>query len=108
MPKRGSRIFGLLIFAAILSGILTLVQGGGKAKERDFISYWAAGRLLKTHQDPYEASQVLVLERSVGYSASRPLVMRNPPIALPLTLLLGYLPLRAASAVWMFFIVACL
>lgn len=108
MRIRGSKIFGLLIFTAVLSGMLTLVQGGKKAKDRDFISYWAAGRLLRTHHDPYDTTQVLTLERSIGYVGARPLVMRNPPIALPLTLLLGYLPMKAASALWMFFIVACL
>jgi hypothetical protein len=106
MDIRLRRIFALLAFTAVLSGLLAFLQNGHKATERDFVSYWAAGRLLRDHHNPYAADQVFALEKSAGYSASRPLVMRNPPISLPITLLLGYLPLRIASALWTFFIVS--
>jgi Glycosyltransferase family 87 len=108
MDIRLRRIFALLAFTAVLSGLLAFLQNGQKATKRDFVSYWAAGRLLRIHHNPYAVNEVLTIEQSVGYSAARPLVMRNPPTALPITLLLGYLPLRAASAVWTFFIVSCL
>lgn len=48
---------------------------------RDSIQYWAAGKLLVHRQNPYSVPSVLALERSQGYTADRPLMLR-PAFAL--------------------------
>ena len=62
---------------------------------RDSIQYWATGKLLVHHQNPYSVPDVEALERSQGYSSDRPLMFRCPPWALWIVLLPGLL-----SAYW--------
>ena len=75
---------------------------------RDSIAYWAAARLLTTHQNPYDHATVLTLERSEGYSEDRPLVLRTPPWSLFLVLPLGWLSPFFAWVVWLLALLACL
>src|SRR2546427_3211148 len=63
--------------------------------ERDSVAYWSAGQLLLHHQNPYDAGQVLELERQQGYKQNKPLVLRTPPWSLFLVL-----PLGLANAFW--------
>src|SRR5260370_563427 len=46
---------------------------------RDSIQYWATGTLLAHRQNPYSVPSVLALQRSQGYPAARPLMLRTPP-----------------------------
>jgi hypothetical protein len=68
---------------------------------RDSIEYWAAGQQLVHHADPYDSDAILALERSAGFTSnSPPLVMPNPPIALPLVFPLGFLSPRSSELLW--------
>lgn len=75
---------------------------------RDSIAYWAAARLLTTHQNPYDHATVLSLERSRGYSEDRPLVLRTPPWSLFLVLPLGWFSPFFAWVAWLLILLACL
>jgi hypothetical protein len=68
--------------------------------EKDYIAYWSAGQLLVQHGDPYASSQVLATERIHGYKAARPLITRNPPPALFLTIPLGWVGPRFGLFFW--------
>lgn len=68
--------------------------------KRDSIAYWTAGRLLLHGQDPYDADNVLNLERGQGYSDSKPLVLRTPPWSLFLVLPLGLVGALWAWLLW--------
>src|SRR5260370_2074082 len=61
---------------------------------RGSIQYWATGTLLVHRQNPYSLPSVLALERSQGYPADSPLILRPPPrpvwLAPPLGLLLAH------------------
>jgi hypothetical protein len=76
--------------------------------DRDSIAYWAAARLLIEHQDPYSASSVLALQRSQGYQAEKPLVLRTPPWSLWMVLPLGWLDAYWAWVVWLAILVTSL
>lgn len=90
----------LYIFAAPVAGKL--------AASRDFISYWATGRQLVHHADPYDTKAVFALEQAVGFQYRVALLMRNPPWALPLAFPLGLLGLRVAATLWTLLLLACL
>jgi hypothetical protein len=75
---------------------------------RDSLAYWAAGRLLSTHQNPYDYAAVFALERSQGYSEDRPLVLRTPPWSLFMVLPLGRLSPFFAWCTWLAVLLACL
>lgn len=94
-------------FALVLVAIYFALQiagypGGSRslAGSRDFISYWATGRQLVLHADPYDRDAVAALEHREGLSAGAVLIMRNPPWALPLAYPLGFLSLRLAALLW--------
>ena len=88
-------------FGAMLVGIGSLLITGNHPATRDVVSFWSAGRLVFARANPYDATTITALERSVGFSPKAAvLIMRNPPYALPLVLPLGAFQLRAASLVW--------
>jgi hypothetical protein len=95
-----------LLFAIQISGYLA---GARKlAGSRDFVSYWATGRQLVSHANPYDRDAIAALEHGAGLDARAVLVMRNPPWALPLAWPLGFLDLRVAAILWSLLLLACL
>ena len=68
---------------------------------RDSIQYWAAGTLLAHRQNPYSVPSVLALERSQGYPADRPLMLRTPPWSVWMVLPLGLLSAYWAWVAWL-------
>jgi Glycosyltransferase family 87 len=75
---------------------------------RDSIAYWAAGRLLLQHQNPYDHLAVLQLEREQGYKDKRPLILRTPPWSLFMVSPLGLINPLGAWAVWIAISLLCL
>ena len=72
------------------------------AAERDFISYWAAGQLLVHGQNPYDFGAARRLELGAGKQKDEALLMmRNPPVAFPIALPLGFMTPKAALIVWL-------
>jgi hypothetical protein len=97
------------IFAFMSIGIVMLLLSGNGPSQHDSLSYWAAGRQLIHHRDPYDVPAVLRLERTAGYPARDPaLMMRNPPQVLLLALPLGFVGLRTAALLWTLFLLVCL
>lgn len=96
------------VLFAICAGILALAMSNGNAANRDFVSYWAAGQQLVHHADPYNSSAIFTLEKSAGLSALRPLIMRNPPFALFLTIPLGFVSEKTGAVLWSLLILATL
>jgi hypothetical protein len=86
---------------SVLGVALWLIAGWDRlAATNDFVEYWAASRQLLAGEDPYALAQVLVRERAVGFTGATPLMMRNPPWVLPLTLPFGALPFALAQRLW--------
>lgn len=67
---------------------------------RDFITYWATGRQLARHGDPYDPAALIQIEKEAGFTGGKPYFMRNVPWALPLALPLGYLDPQLAALPW--------
>jgi hypothetical protein len=81
---------------------------GSQAGSRDFVSYWATGRQLIHHANPYDRDAISALEHAAGLDVRAVLIMRNPPWALPLAYPLGFLSLRVAAILWSLLLFACL
>src|SRR5579862_3867255 len=90
-----------IVGLAVVAVLLWLVPQGTPAPPNDFASYWTAGRLLLRGLNPYDSDRVLALERDLGFNGSTPLVMLNPPWALPLVAPLGTLSYSTAKVVWL-------
>jgi len=94
---------------AMLIGICVLLATGNRPSGRDVISFWAAGHRIATHTNPYDEAATLELERSAGFPTDKDaLIMRNPPYALPLVLLLAPFQLHAASLLWSLLLIGSL
>jgi hypothetical protein len=67
----------------------------------DFMTYWVSGRLFLSGADPYSASAVFAIERTLGWVYTQPLVMFDPPWALPFVGPLGLLPFQTVHYAWL-------
>ena len=100
-----------LILAVLFFAIQVLGRSAGPgslAGSRDFVSYWATGRQLIHHANPYDRDAISALEHAAGLDVRAVLIMRNPPWALPLAYPLGFLSLRVAAILWSLLLLACL
>ena len=97
-----------LVVGLILLSTIVVISVASKPAEKDYISYWSAGQLLAHHQDPYSGSQVLAIEKTQGYQPSKPIIMRNPPWALFLTMPLALGSPRAGLIFWMAATIGCI
>jgi Glycosyltransferase family 87 len=76
---------------------------------RDFSVYWATGRQLVHHGNPYGAKEMLSTEISLGFPAEMGVkFMRNPPWMLPIAYPLGFMSVRMASIIWSLLLLALL
>ena len=75
---------------------------------RDFIVYWATGRQLLQHGNPYDPSALSRIERDAGFRGPGAFYMRNTPWALPLAWPLGYVSPVAAALPWSLLMLALL
>jgi hypothetical protein len=102
-------VSGLVLFAVLALFLVSHQQQiRASVTDRDSIAYWAAAKLLLHHQDPYSAPNVLALQRTQGYEAGKPLVLRTPPWSLWMVLPLGLLNSYWAWAVWLAVLLASL
>jgi hypothetical protein len=97
------------IILAGLAYVLTLFVMGlsnRNAAQRDFVAYWAAGNLAVHGGNPYDPGAVRRLEEGAGRASDAiVLVMRNPPVALPLVAPLGFLSPKAGLIVWLILLI---
>ena len=70
---------------------------------RDFIGYWASGRLYFEGENPYSSEALLALMKSLGYHGSGALIAWAPPWIHILLWPFEILPFRAAKAAWFIF-----
>jgi hypothetical protein len=111
MKARSFRILVSLFLVVLGVGAIAAVSAAmsqGIVGNRDFIAYWAAGQQLVHGHNPYGQAGVLRLEHGQDYEGVRPLIMRNPPIALFLAWPLGFVNARVGMVLWLLTLVACL
>ena len=95
----------LILLIALLGAMLLNLQGEytgyGSAGTHDFIAYWSATRLILQGRNPYDATALYGLERSLGWPEERPWLVMNPPWLGILLAPLGLLPFREAVFLWL-------
>ena len=89
----------LTLFVALCLTTLALALRENAA-QRDYISYWSAGKLLVAHANPYDRAAVLNLEKDQGYTSQHLLLMRNLPWSLFLVVPLGFLSASTGALLW--------
>jgi hypothetical protein len=101
-----SLIAALLLLTGV--GILAFSMTTNIAANRDFISYWAAGKQLAHHANPYNGPDILRIQKSAGFKDNRPFFMRNPPTAFFLVLPMGLVSAKLGAAIWSLVLIGCL
>ncbi len=97
-----------LFLAVIALSLCTVPLAGKMVGFRDFVAYYATGRQLVHHADPYDSEAVRRIERDAGLPVHGVLLMRNPPWGLPLAYPLGFLNVHIAFVVWSALMLGCL
>lgn len=106
-----SKIFTSALIALVLAILfLAALMAASVLPPQDLTQYWAAAHLVR--QNPYSAQLVSGLERASGTQLSgEPLVLKNPPWAIPFILPLAPFSYRVGFALWAVFsfvvVVAC-
>jgi len=116
LPAEDPRDFAQVAIAsaaglALAVTILYICAGplaGKLSASRDFLSYWATGRQLVQHRNPYDRDAIWSIEHAAGLDPRTVLIMRNPPWALPIAYPLGLLGLRVSGILWTLLLLACL
>ncbi len=111
MKAKSIRILASLFLSTLgISAIAFVASASGKgtATNRDFLAYWAAGQQLVHGGNPYSRTAVLRMERAQELPGSRPLIMRNPPLAFFLAWPLGFVTEQWGMVLWLLMLVAAL
>ncbi len=99
-PKLRSLLVVLVGGAAVVAVADRIVSTPGLFSPRDFIEYWAAGRLNLRGDNPYDPRQVLAEQQLAEPHRDSALMMWNPPPALAVYMPLGALPAPWAGLLW--------
>ena len=67
---------------------------------RDYIQYWAAGRQVLHHANPYDADAILKLEQSAGPGRTEAELSGSPPLVLLLAAPIAVFSARVGLIVW--------
>ena len=67
----------------------------------DFVCFWAASRLLIDGGNPFSPVEVLKLQRTVGLSEAKPLLIWHPPWTLSFLLPFGAIPFQLSQFLWL-------
>ncbi|MBA2225344.1 glycosyltransferase family 87 protein [Thermogemmata fonticola] len=101
IPKRV--LWWLFFLLLLVTGIAAIrVYRGVMSPElpKDFVQYWAVGRLVLEGENPYAPALQLREQQHVYPERDIALMMWNPPPALPLYAPWGLLPARLAAWLW--------
>ncbi len=75
---------------------------------RDFGVFWATGRQLAQHGNPFDPAVMKQLESAAGLEGTGTFYMRNPPWTLPLALPLGWMSPPVGAVAWSILLLALL
>ncbi|MFM8272838.1 MAG: glycosyltransferase family 87 protein, partial [Gemmata sp.] len=101
MPRRLRSVLVLLLGGAALAFAADRIVSSPRfALPRDFIEYWAAGRVNARGGNPYHPDALLAEQRRADPGRTHAVMMWNPPPALAVYAPLGLLGPRWAALVW--------
>jgi hypothetical protein len=102
MPGWVARTLKFLLTALLLAmAAWQLRNTAGGLPVVDLVEYWSAASLLVHGENPYSPSQMMITEKSAGWSQADPLLMWNPPWTLAFVAPMGWLSYRATYLLWL-------
>ena len=102
-----ARILLVICLFSVSTAIVIFAANSIDVANRDFISYWAAGKQIVHRANPYDSAAVLRTERSAGYTGDWPNMLLNMPTAFFLIWPLGLVSAKMGMAMWFLAFIAC-
>ena len=99
-PRLRSALVLLVGGAALVSAADVVVRTPGFLVPRDFLEYWAAGRVNLRGGNPYHPDELLAEQKLADPAREHAVMMWNPPPALAVYMPLGALASRWATLIW--------
>ncbi len=81
-------------------GRIQEIRDAGKIPLYDFAEYWAACRAFLAGLNPYSPSTLLTIQRELGWTDPKPIMMWNPPWILPLLIPFSFNSFWLARGLW--------
>jgi hypothetical protein len=113
VPFRASKKIQLtlLALAAVVGFLFLFQQVHPRVGAVDFLQYWSAAQILAKGGNPYDHTELLLMEQSVWNPALRgsltlPVVMYNPPLIFPFIAGLRWFHFESVRSWWCFGIFA--
>src|SRR5579863_5575274 len=100
MNGKAAKIVAAICLIAFTVGMLALQVNSMNLGDSDFIAFWAAGKQLVHHLNPYDATALLRMERQEGLSGW-PNVSLDMPSAFFLVLPLGLVGAKTGAVLWL-------
>lgn len=98
----------ILHWIVVIGWAFFLVVYASTRPLRDFIEYWIAAHQLIAGNNPYSLSDTLALQRALGWTEALPLMVVNPPWAMPIIAPLGIIKSYVVGwLVWFSFVTGC-
>lgn len=104
-PLRMAAAALILIFGL---SFIVFVASQSSLTGRDSVAYWAGGRLLLAHQNPYDLPALAAMARSGGAGPGKSALVRYPPYGLLFELVVGAFSPRMSQVVWILGLIAAL
>ena len=91
----------VLLVMALTVGVALRPDFASDPHNNDFTAYWAAGRLNLQGRDPYDAPNLLEVERAIGWQQASPRMLWNPPWILGPLMVFGAMDFPTARNLWL-------
>ncbi len=82
------------------------IRNSGRIPLYDFAEYWAACRVFLSGGNPYDPAMLLKEQRLIGWMEKDPIMMWNPPWAIPILIPLSFLGYWPSRGLWL--LVSCI
>src|SRR4051812_23087880 len=99
-PRVRSLLVLLVGGAALVFAADTVARTPGFLVPRDFLEYWAAGRVNLRGGNPYHPDELLAEQKHADAGRTDAVMMWNPPPALAVYMPLGAIEPRWATLLW--------
>lgn len=90
----------LVVLSLVALIVALAVSRFAKFGSGDFIAFWAPGRLLLEHHNPYDPAALLTLERANGRTSAVRAIAAEPPWCLWFLAAFALFPSKLAWALW--------
>jgi len=96
-------VIWLMVFLCVQHAFAQSFSSPVQPGARDFMEYWAAGRLFIYGGNPYSPQDLFELQKGAGWTDSVPLIMWNPPWTLLLIAPFVFFSYTTGQFLWLLF-----